>query len=133
MKDWIESEIARAIDKYGDVPPLWIIFPDEHPYSICWRMGYGEGYVEMWGQWWQQQNWNEFQRITYFRQWTPPYAWLEWTIEAIWDLRAWEETDFDYLPYFDRLETLGFGSQKDYERDLDDPKWLDREDEDDVG
>jgi len=56
--------------------------------------------------------------------------WLKWTIEAIWDLRAWEDdNDFDYTPYFDRLLALGFGSKEDYEQDLSDPKWLDAEDD----
>lgn len=133
MKDWIKEEITQTIDTDGDVPPLWIVFPDEHPYSMCWRMGYGESYVEIWGQWWQQQNLNESQRIEYFRKWTPPHAWLEWTIEAIWDLHAWEETDFDYTPYLDRMAALGFGSQADYERDLDDPKWFEPQEEENLG
>jgi hypothetical protein len=29
-KDWIEEEITQKPDKYGDVPPLWMIFPAEH-------------------------------------------------------------------------------------------------------
>ena len=125
MEDWIEKEVTKLVEKYGVVPPLWVIFPDEHPYSICWRMGYGEEYVEVWGQWWDNQGFNESQRIEYFRKWPPPARWLEWTIDAIWDIRPWEnEPDFDYTPYFSRLENLGFGSKQDYESDLNDPKWL---------
>jgi hypothetical protein len=124
MTEWIATEITKTLSKYGDVPPLWIIFPDEHPYSMCWRMGYGEAYVEIWWQWWQDRQLSEAQKIAYFQQWTPPAVWLEWTIEAIWNSRAWEDDDFDYNPYFDRLAALGFGSQEDYERALDDPKWF---------
>jgi hypothetical protein len=29
-------------------------------------------------------------------------------------------------PYFERTAALGFGGQQDYERDLDDPRWLKR-------
>jgi hypothetical protein len=38
MTEWITSEINNLIGKYGTVPPPWVIF-DEHPYSMCWRMG----------------------------------------------------------------------------------------------
>jgi hypothetical protein len=131
MTDWIEAEIAKTLDKYGDVPPLWIIFPDEHPYSICWRMGYGESYVQVWGKWWEERSFTQPERIAYFRKWTPPHMWLQWTIEAIWTLRAWENNDdFDYTPYFDRLAALGFGTKADYDRDLNAPKWFGGDEED---
>ncbi|WP_373544126.1 hypothetical protein [Chamaesiphon sp.] len=129
MTDWIEAEITKVVNEYGEVPPLWIIFPDEHPYSMCWRMGYGESYVDIWGKWWREQHFDEAQRINYFHRWTPPDVWLKWTIEAIWELRAWEDDDFDYTPYFDRLLALGFGGKEDYEKDLSDPKWFDAEDD----
>jgi hypothetical protein len=130
MKDWIDREIVTLIDKYGQVPPLWVIFPDEHPYSMCWRMGYGDSYVEIWSQWWQAQHFTEAQRIDYFHQWTPPSMWLKWTILAIWNLRDGEDdADIDLTPYFDRLAALGFGNKADYERDFNDLKWFGDDDD----
>ncbi|WP_309742391.1 hypothetical protein [Chamaesiphon sp. OTE_20_metabat_361] len=124
MKDWIDREIASLIDRYGQVPPLWVIFPDEHPYSMCWRMGYGDSYPEIWNQWWHDRHFSEAERIAYFQQWTLPAMWLKWTILAIWNLRDSEDdADVDLTPYFDRLAALGFPIKEDYERDFHDPKW----------
>jgi hypothetical protein len=128
MSDWIEKEIARFVKEYGVVPPPWARFPDRHPYSICWRMGGGEEHIMAWGQWWHSQNFDEEQRIAYFQNWKPPARWLDWMIDAIWEIHPQEsEEDFDYSPYFSRIEKLGFGSKEDYEKDLEDPKWLEFE------
>ncbi|MBC7804758.1 MAG: hypothetical protein H7145_01280, partial [Akkermansiaceae bacterium] len=63
----------------------------------------------------------------FFRKYPPPPRWLEWMIEAIWDVHGWEqEEEFDYTPYFDRTEALGFGGKADFDRDIEDPKWVDR-------
>jgi hypothetical protein len=132
MTDWVTTEITKLIAEYGDIPPPWVIFPGEHPYSMCWRMGYGDSYVPMWSKWWRVQNFSETQRIAYFRKWTPPHAWLKWAIAVIWDLHAGEEdVDVDYTLYFERTAALGFGSQQDYEIDSNDPKWLGAEADDD--
>jgi hypothetical protein len=125
MEEWQQSEVRKFQAEYGAVPPPWVIFQDEHPYSICWRMGAGQSHVMMWSAWWEGQNYDEAQRIAYFQKWPPPPCWLEWMIDAIWDLRPWEsEDDFDYTPYFARVESLGFGSKEDFESDMNDPKWL---------
>ena len=121
----MREQVAKLTAQYGEVPPPWLVF-NEHPYSICWRMGGGEGHIEFWGRWWNAQRWDEARRIAYFQKWMPPACWMGWTIEAIWDLDLLEEeSDAEYGPYFARLETLGFPSQADYEKDLEDPKWLD--------
>lgn len=125
MEGWQQSEISKFLAEYGAVPPPWVISPDEHPYSICWRMGAGESHVIVWSAWWNGQNYDEAQRIAYFQKWPPPPCWLEWMIDAIWDLRPWESgDDFDYTQYFARVESLGFGSREDFESDMNDPKWL---------
>jgi hypothetical protein len=36
------------------------------------------------------------------------------------------EEEANLAPYFERTATLGFANQRDYERDLNDPKWLER-------
>ena len=45
--------------------------------------------------------------------------------DAIWDLEPWEhEGDFDYQPYFRKLDELGFAGASEYENDLGDEKSL---------
>ncbi len=127
--EWIKKRIIELVDEYGSVPPPWFMFPDTHPYDIGWRMGAGESHVMVFNKWWEEEkrNWDEKQRIKYFRRWPPPPRWLTWMIDIIWDLEPLETEDpdaFDYSPYFARTEALGFGTQAEYEKDLDDPKWL---------
>lgn len=35
------------------MPPPWIAFPEIERYSIGWRMGYGEAYIDKWGTWFE--------------------------------------------------------------------------------
>lgn len=119
---WIDRETTKLIGEYGVVPPPWVLFPTTHPYSICWRMGGGESFIALFWQWWQRQAWDEAQCIEYFRHWPPPPRWFKWTIDAIWNTRA-EDEEIDYAPYFDRIARLGFGTQAEYEQDMDDPRW----------
>ena len=123
MEPWMPAEIDRLTAAYGTVPPPWVVFP-EHPYSICWRMGGGESHLMVWWAWWPLQGFDEAQKVTYFRRWPPPPCWLPFLIEAVWGIEAAEDAD-DLGPYFERTRALGFGGREDYERDLDDPKWLD--------
>ncbi len=124
MEPWMLRKIDSLVTEHGTVPPPWVIF-DEHPYSICWRMGGGESYLLLWWEWWRRQGLTEDQRIAYFRRWPPPHCWLVFLIGAGWDVDTFEE-EANLAPDFERTATLGFGNQKDYERDLDDPKWLER-------
>ena len=124
--EWMTAEIDRLIREYGAVPPPWVAFPDTHPYSICWRMGAGEGHIMVFGHWWQNQNVSEDERIAYFRKWPPPPRWLAWMTNAVWDVESDDEDEETYLaPYFEQVERLGFGTKAEYEEDLDDPQWLD--------
>ncbi len=126
MEPWIVVETQRLTARYGTVPPPWTVAPEEHPYSAYWRMGGGESHIMVWGAWWASQDWDEAARITYFRQFPPQPRWLDWMLEAIWDLPLpdddEDEARLDRTPYFARAEALGFGSQQAYERDLEDPR-----------
>lgn len=124
MEPWMQEAIDRLVAEYGTVPPPWVLF-HEHPYSLCWRMGDGESHLMLWSQWWQRQAFTEEQKIAYFRRWPPPYCWLAFLIEAVWGVDPSEAED-NLGPYFDRTVALGFGGQQEYERDLNDPKWLER-------
>lgn len=125
MEDWVQEGIEKLKAEYGDVPPPWVVY-DEHPYSLCWRMGGGEGHIMIWSDWWEQQNYEEAERIEYFRRWMPPPRWLEWVIDAIWED---DESDFDENAAFDRIEAIGLGTKAEFEKDFDDPKWHDFETE----
>jgi hypothetical protein len=121
MEPWMQEEVDALVAEYGAVPPPWVVY-SEHPYSICWRMGGGESHKEVWWEWWQQQGLSEDQKMAYFQRWPPPPCWLAFLIEAVWGVDTYDERD-NLGPYFERTAALGFGSQKDYERDLNDPKW----------
>jgi hypothetical protein len=121
---FMREEVKRLTAQFGTVPPPWVKY-NEHPYSICWRMGGGESHMMLWREWWEAQKLAEEARIAYFRRWPPPHCWLAFLIEAVWDVDIFEE-EVELAPYFERTAALGFGSQLDYERDLDDPKWLER-------
>jgi sugar phosphate isomerase/epimerase len=119
-----ESEIQEYVVKYGEVPPPWIYSVDSHPLSIQWRMGEGEGFLMVFGEWFAAHFPDVPMRGEYFWRWAPPPRWLAWTAEVIWDLAPWEDEDFDYAPYFERLRALGFSGVDDYQADFDDEKWL---------
>ncbi|OAQ59255.1 hypothetical protein VFPPC_10278 [Pochonia chlamydosporia 170] len=120
--EWMKDAIAKLVKEHGAVPPPWFMFPDTHPYEICWRMGAGETHIMNFSAWWDKQKevLDEQGRIEYFRRWPPPPRWLEWMIDAVWEPQPPDSYDesFDYTPYFERVEALGFGSQAEYEQDL---------------
>lgn len=119
--------------EYNLLPPPWVVLPHAHPISIGWRMGFGEGFIDLWGEWWHAQNWDKAQQVDYFRQWKPPHAWLQWVLFTLWP--EVEEDYFDALeesedeanetlrPYFERLEKLGFGSFEDLKADFEREGW----------
>ena len=128
---WIQEQIEKTVQKHGSVPPLWSAFPNKHPYSAFWRMGAGESYSMIFNKWWENQQFDEATKIDYFRKWPPPPRWLESMLTYVWDILPEGEELEDYslyidclTPYFDRLESLGFGSKIDYENDIANPKWL---------
>lgn len=121
MEPWMQEEIDQLIAEHETVPPPWVMY-NEHPYSMRWRMGDGEGHLVVWWEWWPKQEFTEQQRIDYFRKWPPPHCWLAFLIEAVWGVDTFEERDC-LTPYFELTSKLGFGTQQDYEQDLDDPKW----------
>jgi hypothetical protein len=126
--EWYKDKVAQWVAQYGAIPPPWVFAENSHPYSMRWRMGEGETLVMVFGEWWEQDNKSEEQRIAYFRRWPPPPRWISWMADAIWDLEPWNSDEFDYRPYFKKLSELGFQGVEDYERDLDDEKWLEMDD-----
>jgi len=138
MKPWAAEEVVRLTAIYGTVPPPWAIYPEFHPYSAFWRMGGGEGHVEVWSAWWRQEERTYAQALAYFRSWPPSPVWLPWMIDVLWKPEDWdadEEVTAGTDDYFARTEALGFGGRAEYKRDSEDPKWApdnteDNDDED---
>ncbi|MCM3143092.1 NADAR family protein [Brevibacillus sp. MER 51] len=55
-KLWME--VRESLDGYQPhfyLPP-WIEFPEEHPYSLFWRMGFGEDYVMHYWPWLEEMS-----------------------------------------------------------------------------
>src|SRR5687768_2985829 len=107
-EEWYKASRAKHIEKYGDVPPPWVFDPNSHPYSIRWRMGGGETFIMVFSEWFDTEYKSEQQRITYFKKYPAPPRWLGWMADVIWDLEPWDEEEFDYTPYFDKLKQSGF-------------------------
>lgn len=127
---WIRQKIAALVSDHGAVPPPWFFEEQSHPEQLMWREGGGEDYMRMFWQWRGQSRMDEAERIAYFRKWSPPPRWMEWTADAIWNLEPWEyECAFDYAPYFAKLEAAGIEGVAEFEADFNDAKWLSPEDE----
>ena len=127
--EWLTKRVADFVEEHGAVPPPWSLVPNSHPYEIGWRMGEGETLSMVFNAWWGQNKGqlDESERIAYLRKWPPPPRWLTMAMDLVWDLEPWQEGDpeeFDYSIYFERMESLGFGTQAEFEQDIDDPKWL---------
>lgn len=70
-------EIRNGLDEY--VPefflPQWIVYPEIEPFSIGWRMGYGEDYlIHLW-EWREQQSPEALKE--YDAYFIPPGEWAE--------------------------------------------------------
>lgn len=63
------------------MPPPWIAFPEIERYSIGWRMGYGETYIDQWGEWYDSLA--EEEAKTYQELFPEPVTWNGY----------WEEED----------------------------------------
>ncbi|OMF22040.1 NADAR family protein [Paenibacillus sp. FSL H8-0259] len=70
-------EIRNGLDEY--VPefllPQWIVYPEIEPFSIGWRMGYGEDYLMHLWEWREQQSPEALKE--YDAYFTPPEEWTE--------------------------------------------------------
>jgi len=79
----------------------------------------------LWWECWPLQNFTQEQMVAYFRKWPPPHCWLTFVIQAIRDVDVFER-EAELPPFFERLASWGLSTQRDYERNLDDPAWLER-------
>ncbi|MEY5047740.1 MAG: hypothetical protein RLZZ175_1099 [Bacteroidota bacterium] len=125
--EFLKHKINELILKYGEVPPFWIYKPNSHPYSFLWRQGSGEVFTDCFIIWFEENCKTLEEKINYFKKYSPPPRWLATVVESLWDVEGWNDSDFDYSPYLKQLEELGFSGTSDYQKDLDDEKWLEFE------
>ncbi|MBI9050794.1 MAG: hypothetical protein JEZ00_15345 [Anaerolineaceae bacterium] len=69
--------IFEELTPEGDLLPPWQRYPDIKRYSIGWRMGSGEDYIQAWYAWASQLD--QVRLLAYFKKYTPiPFAWQDW-------------------------------------------------------
>ena len=119
---WYLEAKNAWISEYGDVPPPWIFNKNGHPLGIGWRMGSGETFLMTYWEWWEEASMSQMEMINYFKKYTPPPRWLGWVCDVIWDLEL--DPEFDYTEHFEKLRAFGFAGTEDYQRDYEDPKWI---------
>lgn len=77
------------------LPPPWIAYPEIERYSIGWRMGYGESYIDRWGAW--LYNLAENEREKYQELFPEPVTW-----KGYWD-EEYEEDCYQRNEFFIEL------------------------------
>lgn len=117
-EDWYLTSSKELIEEYGDVPPPWVYEPNSHPYSMCWRMGGGETHNMILNEWLDQKAFNFDDRLTFLQKHPAPARWYQWIIQFLWDVDSYEFEDADYIPYFQKLEKLGFNNTSDFTNDF---------------
>ena len=71
------SEEKPDGDAKIELLPPWRKYPEIPRFSIGWRMGYGETYMLIWGEW--ATCMDQGQLIEYFRKYVPlPVEWVGW-------------------------------------------------------
>jgi hypothetical protein len=122
--EFLKNRINELTLEYGEVPPFWIYKPNSHPYSFFWRQGSGEEFADCFVIWFEENCKTFAEKINYFKKYSPPPRWLATVVEFLWEVEGWNDANFDYTPYLKRLEEIGFTGTSDYQKDLDDEKWL---------
>ncbi len=116
--DWYLESSKELIEEYGDIPPPWIYAPKFHPYSMGWRMGGGETHMMVLGEWLDQEVLSFNQRLEYLNKYPSPPRWYQWIIHFLWDVDSYKFEETDYIPYFEKLEKLGFKKTNDFAEDF---------------
>lgn len=81
--------IYQMMEEKSLMLPLWLAFPGECQYSMCWRMGAGEGYADDFRQWFHQ--FSPEDKAVYRELFPTPIGWYGWWNEIPEDLDKFEE------------------------------------------
>jgi hypothetical protein len=83
-----------------------------------WRMGGGETHMMVLGEWLAQEVLSFNQRLEYLNKYPSPPRWYQWIIHFLWDVDSYKFEETDYIPYFEKLEKLGFKKTNDFAEDF---------------
>ncbi len=108
----------EQIEKFGDVPPPWVCYPNYHPYSMGWRMGSGETHIMVLNDWLDEQNFNYEERLNYLKKYPAPPRWYARIISFLLEVDTVEFDEKDCLPYLEQLKELGFKDTDKFMEDL---------------
>ncbi len=90
----IAGSLAEELGEFGTVRMPWVAMPGEHPYSIHWRMGFGEGHLSVVWAW--RRTLSPEQREDAVRAAGPvPADWAEWAATFIDAIGGEDEPPFD--------------------------------------
>jgi hypothetical protein len=73
----LRERLARELQPDGTLLPPWRRYPEIPAGLIGWRMGHGEDYLDLWGDWARRLTRNQL--LDYFRRFAPlPVEWAFW-------------------------------------------------------
>lgn len=106
----LDALLVRELAAHGHVRPPWQLAPAQHPASLFWRMGSGEGQLVLFDAWWQALAPDEPTRLDWVRRWQPPPLWYPWAGSLLGP-----GDDEDDLASVERLEAAGLGTVADWQ------------------
>ena len=116
--EWYIKLRDEQIERYGDVAPPWVCYPNSHPYSIGWRMGSGETHIMVLNEWFDEKKFNYEERLSYLKKYPAPPRWYMWIVDFLLEIDTTEFEEKDYFPYFEKLKALGFKNTDNFMEDL---------------
>ncbi|MEM8531742.1 MAG: hypothetical protein AAGF95_12920 [Chloroflexota bacterium] len=76
--DWFAFQ-RWLLETGAEIPPPWVAYPNQAPWSGGWRQGNGEAWLhEVWLPFWRTLGPKE--RHTYVEKWNAPSEWREYLI-----------------------------------------------------
>jgi len=119
------NQVASTANVHDDIAPPWEKFPHYDRYTIGWRMGSGEAWLDKWRDFIQQMPTDVAVRLAYLKRHAPaPYNWADFVQEALHP-ECEEERDEDDgdKTFIKELQELGLIAS-----DIAYPTWLAQQD-----
>ncbi|TNE43380.1 MAG: hypothetical protein EP343_33935 [Deltaproteobacteria bacterium] len=107
MADTQDEHIHQHLDENGDLEPPWARHPDYTRFSIGWRMGVGETWMELWHAWLSKLPTDLETRRAYLQRQPPaPLTWFH-TVHST--LSPGDENDTPLNGTFSQKQLLQWG------------------------
>lgn len=88
------GSLGEELAQFGTVRMPWVAMPGVHPFSIHWRMGFGEGHMDVVWAWWKKPT--PQQREDAVRAAGPvPADWAEWAATFVGAIGGQDEPPLD--------------------------------------